>query len=155
LTREKRQHTLEVLLASKVKMKYIIIGKILPVLLIAILFQFVEIGFMLGLLTYKGSSLVPVFSIQSLLIMPFIYYIMNAIILIIGVVINDDKVSDMIGILVAMIVGASLLYIANFLAALTVWHMFLIVCIVLFLLSFLFTYICEWILIKSMLFIKI
>lgn len=154
LTREKNQHTLEILLASKVNIKYIIMGKILPVLFIAILFQFVEIGFMYGLLAYKGSTLVSVFTIQSVLLMPFIYYAMNVIILIIGVIINDDKVSDMVSILLAMIVGASLLYLANLLAALTVWQMFFIVCIGIFLLSVLLTYICEWVLVKSMLFVK-
>ncbi|EPH95483.1 hypothetical protein D920_02426 [Enterococcus faecalis 13-SD-W-01] len=154
LTREKNQRTLEVLLSSKINMKYIIIGKIVPVLLIAIFFQVIEIGFMYGILLYKGSDLVSVFTIQSILLMPVIYYIMDIIVLIITVIINDDKVSDIIGMLGAMLAGATLLYLADFVEALTFWNMFSFICFAYVLICILLTYICERILIKSMLFIK-
>lgn len=155
ITREKQQHTLEILLASKVNIKYIIVGKIVSVLIIAMFFQFIEIGLLYVILAFKGSSLLAVFTIQSIVLMPFIYYIMSVIILAISIIINDDKVSDMIGIIASMFIGASLLYLANFLGALISWPIFLVFFIGLIVLAIVLTFFCEWILVKSLLFIKI
>ena len=155
ITREKRQQTLEILLISKADLSCLIIGKILPVLAVSILFEVIQFSFLYGILIYIGSGMTSLFTIQSLLMMPFIYYSMCIVVLISSIIVNDEKASDVIGVILSFAVGILLLLGVNFLNAFVSWSIFLISCFGISVLNISLTFLCKWILQKSLLFIKL
>lgn len=152
--REKKQNTLEILLSSNLNSLEIILGKNLFFLFISFVFQALQNIFLFSILYFNNSEYLDLINLNNLIISLNIGFLIGIVSIFFGIILNDDKVSGIISILVSFILGIFVYWISFYFKASFYFFNFITFNIILILINLIVLKICSYFLDKSMFFIK-
>lgn len=152
IVREKEESTLQMLLLSKFDFFNIVIGKISICVIVGIIFQILQMILMYIIMKISNSSMLEVFNLEVFFLLPWITYLMGSVVLLISIIVNDKKSSEILSMVMALFMGSVPIIIYNECIRTTI--SFLVFLISLILINIIITNGLKKILVNSMFFIK-
>lgn len=154
ITREKKETTLPMLLLSNFHCRNIIVGKVLFAVLVGTVFQIFQILTMFTIMHLMNSPLLYLFSIEVFIVLPLITFLMGSVVLLISTILQDEKTSDFVSMLLSLFVGSAALSMYIYSNAILNLYIYLIYVLAIVLINIGVTLVLNKIVTNSMFFIK-
>nr|WP_320163753.1 hypothetical protein [uncultured Trichococcus sp.] len=154
ITREKKETTLPMLLLSNFHCSNIIIGKVLFAVLIGTVFQLFQILTMFIIMYKTDSQLLYLFNVEIFILLPLITFLMGDIVLLISTILQDEKTSDFVSMLLALFIGSLALIIYIYFGVFSNVYIYILYVLFIILINIVVTLVLTKILTNSMFFIK-
>lgn len=154
ITREKKETTLPMLLLSNFHCRNIIVGKVLFAVLIGTVFQIFQILTMFIIMYKTDSQLLYLFNVEIFILLPLITFLMGDIVLLISTILQDEKTSDFVSMLLALFIGSLALIVYIYFGVFSNVYIYILYILFIILINIVVTLVLTKILTNSMFFIK-
>ena len=142
------------LLLSNFHCRNIIVGKVLFAVLVGTVFQIFQILTMFTIMHLMNSPLLYLFSIEVFIVLPLITFLMGSVVLLISTILQDEKTSDFVSMLLSLFVGSAALSMYIYSNAILNLYIYLIYVLAIALINIGVTLVLNKIVTNSMFFIK-
>ena len=142
------------LLLSNFHCRNIIVGKVLCAVLVGTVFQIFQILTMFTIMHQMNSPLLYLFSIEVFIVLPLITFLMGSVVLLISTIVQDEKTSDFVSMLLSLFVGSAALSMYLYSNAIVNLYIYLIYVLAIVLINIGVTLVLNKIVTNSMFFIK-
>ena len=142
------------LLLSNFHCRNIIVGKVLFAVLVGTVFQIFQILTMFTIMHQMNSPLLYLFSIEVFIVLPLITFLMGSVVLLISTILQDEKTSDFVSMLLSLFVGSAALNMYIYSNAILNLYIYMIYVLAIVLINLGVTLVLNKIVTNSMFFIK-
>ena len=131
-----------------------IVGKVLFAVLVGTVFQIFQILTMFTIMHLMNSPLLYLFSIEVFIVLPLITFLMGSVVLLISTILQDEKTSDFVSMLLSLFVGSAALSMYIYSNAILNLYIYMIYVLAIALINIGVTLVLNKIVTNSMFFIK-